>query len=117
MVELKTHHSDNFRVEKHLPQLWFGRTPKVLVGTYTDGTFHKLEFFHVSSQLLECEVTHQVELRKLTWLIAELSEATRGTQGGCCVLVGIGRARKANVYAAGSRTSVFPDYIVKQFWR
>lgn len=74
VVELKTYHSDNFRID-----LWFGLTPKLLVGTHTDGTFHKLESFHVSSQLLEWEITHQVELRELTWLIAELREATRRT--------------------------------------
>lgn len=116
LAELKTCQGENFWVQKHLPQLWFGRTSNFLVGTHTGGIFHKLETIDVASQLLEWETTHQVELRKLTSLISELRETARRTPGGCCVLVGKGKARKATVYTAAMR-SVLPDYIIKQFWR
>lgn len=66
MAELKTFHGEKFCIEKYLPQLWFGRTPNLLVGTHIDGTFHKLEAINVASRLLEWETKHQEELRKLT---------------------------------------------------
>lgn len=117
MAELKTCQGAKFWVGKHLTQLWFGRTSNLLIGTHTDGTFHKLEAVDVSKQLLEWETTHQEQLRKLTWLIAELRKTAQSTPGGYCVLVGICKARKATVYAAAKQTSVLPDNIVKQFWR
>lgn len=117
MAELKTSQSANFGVAKHLPQLWFGRTSNLLIGTHTDGTFHKLEAIDLAKQLLEWEKTHQEKLRKLTWLIAELRKTVRSTPGGYCILVGKGKARKATVYAAAKRTSVLPANIVEQFWR
>lgn len=117
MAELKTFQGKNFCANYHLPQLWFGRTSNLLVGTHNDGTFHKLEALDVGSQLREWETAHQVELRKLTWLIAQLREIARGRPGKCCVLVGKGKARRATVYDAAKQTFVLPDYIVKQFWR
>lgn len=117
MAELKTSQGANFGVAKHLPQLWFGRTSNLLIGTHADGTFHKLEAVDVAKQLLEWEKTHQEQLRKLTWLIAELRNTVRSTPGGYCVLVGKGKARKATVYAVAKRTSVLPDNIIEQFWR
>lgn len=117
MAELKTYQGENFRIEKHLPQLWFGRTPNLLVGTHKNGTFHKLEAIDAASHFVDWETKHQVELRKLTWLIAGLREATRRTPGECCILVGRGKTRKATVYAGVKRTSVLPESIVKQFWR
>lgn len=118
MAELKTSQGANFGVEKHLPQLWFGRTSNLLIGTHTDGTFHKLEAVDIANQLLEWESTHQEQLRKLTWVIAELRKTVLSTPGGgYCVLVGKGKARKATVYAVAKRTSVLPDNIIEQFWR
>lgn len=117
MAELKTSQVANFSIAKHLPQLWFGRTSNLLIGTHTDGTFHKLEDIDLAKQLLEWERTHQVTLRKLTWLIAELRKTAQSTPGGYCILVGKGKARKATVYAAAKRTSVLPDNIIEQFWR
>lgn len=117
MAELKTSQSGNFCIAKHLPQLWFGRTSNLIIGTHTDGTFHKLEAVDLEKQLLEWERTHQEQLRKLTWLIAELRKTVGSTPGWYCILVGKGKARKATVYGAAKRTSVLPVSIVKQFWR
>lgn len=117
MAELKTSQGGKFSVARHLPQLWFGRTSNLLIGTHTDGTFYKLEAVDLARQLLEWERTHQEQLRKLTWLIAELRKTVQSTPGGYCILVGKGKARKTTVYAAAKRTSVLPDDIIKQFWR
>lgn len=117
LVELKTFQGKSFCAKHHLPQLWFGRTSNLIVGTHNDGTFHKLDALDLGSQLRGWEIEHQVELRKLTWLIAQLREIARGRPGKFCVLVGKGKARRATVYDAAKQTSVLPDYIVKQFWR
>lgn len=117
MVELKTCQGANFGVKKHLPQLWFGRTSNLLIGIHTVGTFQKLVAVDVAKKLLEWEKTYQEQLRKLTWLIAELRKTARGTPGGYCVLVGKSKARKATVYTAAKRTSALPDDIIEQFWR
>lgn len=117
IVELKTFQGKNFCVKYHLPQLWFGRTSNLFVGTHNDGTFHKLEALDVGNQLREWETEHQVELRKLACFIAQLRELARGRPGKCCVLVGKGKARRATVYDAAKQTCVLPDYTVKQFWR
>lgn len=117
MAEMKTYQGEDFYVEKHLPQLWFGRTSNLLVGNHTDGKFRRLETMNVARQLLRWETTHQEELRKLTWLITELREITRTIPGACCVLVGKGKAKRATVYVTAKHSSVLPDYIVKRFWR
>lgn len=117
MAELKTYQGGHFYMDKHLPQLWFGRTSNLLVGNHINGTFHKLEALNVARQLLKWERMHQKVLRKLVWLITKLHKIAQGRTGGCCVLVGKGKAKRATVYGAAKQTSVLPDYIVKKFWR
>ncbi|KAK0708499.1 hypothetical protein B0H67DRAFT_648555 [Lasiosphaeris hirsuta] len=69
-------------VGPYLPQLWFGRTPWLIVGSHIQGTFHHVSVTNVTAHLERWEAERQAELRKLAALLSELREAVRGAVRG-----------------------------------
>ncbi|KAK0732260.1 hypothetical protein B0H67DRAFT_549859 [Lasiosphaeris hirsuta] len=117
-------------VAPYLPQLWFGRTPWLIVGSHTEGTFHHISVTNVTPLLERWETEHQAELRKLAALLAELREAVRGGGDGdgngngkakegqrCAVIYErSGAAKVIKVYALGKGEVVVPDEGYLRFW-
>ncbi|OHW90520.1 hypothetical protein CSPAE12_10784 [Colletotrichum incanum] len=64
-----------------MPQLWFGRTPWLIIDHHTKGTFDKTKITDAAAKFGDWEMTHQTTLRKLVTVLAELRDAVRKNGG------------------------------------
>ncbi|KAK3339819.1 geranylgeranyl pyrophosphate synthetase [Lasiosphaeria hispida] len=118
-------------IAPYLPQLWFGRTPWLIVGSHTEGTFYHVSVTNVTAHLERWEAERQAGLRKLAALLAELREAVReAVRGGgdgdgngkekegqrCAVIYESGTERVIKVHVLGKGEVVVPDKGYLQFW-
>lgn len=70
-----------------MPQLWFGRTPWLIVGRHSDGCFEQIKITDTKSHFADWEGKQQTNLRKLAAVLAELREAVEANGGGNCVAI------------------------------
>ncbi|KAF6825143.1 hypothetical protein CMUS01_09946 [Colletotrichum musicola] len=70
-----------------MPQLWFGRTPWLIIGRHNDGLFEEVKITNTGSQFGDWEDKQQANLRKLAAVLAELREAVEANGGGNCVAI------------------------------
>ncbi|MCJ1475563.1 hypothetical protein MMC13_004226 [Lambiella insularis] len=106
-------------LQQMIPQLWFGRTPHLFIGSHKKGTFSGVRSINMMARFPDWEKTQQDVLRKMARLIAELRETARAAEGGACVAVCDKKVRpfRLNVFASKGKTSVLPDNLVRQYWR
>ena len=71
----------------YLAQLWFGRTPWLVVGQHLDGKFHTVNISNVASRFADWEAKNQVDLRKMVAVLGQLREAVKRHQGGNCIAI------------------------------
>ncbi|GKT40564.1 uncharacterized protein ColSpa_00745 [Colletotrichum spaethianum] len=79
---------------QYMPQLWFGRTPWLIVGHHNEGTFDSRKITGVAASFADWETTHQAPLQKLVTVLVELRHAVRKNGG----------RHSAAVYEQGSGT-------------
>ena len=70
---------------KNLPQLWFGRTPWLIVGRHTQGTFEELRVTNAEANFVDWESRNQANLRTLVAVLGQLREAVKDNGGKHCV--------------------------------
>ncbi|KAB5542672.1 geranylgeranyl pyrophosphate synthetase [Coniochaeta sp. 2T2.1] len=101
-----------------LPQLWFGRTPWLIVGRHAEGTFTEIGVVEASAQFARWETDHQVGLRKLVAVLGELRDAVRKNGGrGCAGVCEKGpRGRSIGVYDLVREGVGVPEEVIKRFW-
>lgn len=117
-------------ISSYLPQLWFGRTPWLIVGSHVEGTFEHVSVVNAAAHFERWEAERQVELRKLAALLGELREAVRGVVGTgsgsgsgsvdgqrCAVVYERGEGAKAiKIYVLGKGEAVVSDENFLRFW-
>ncbi|KAJ4391093.1 hypothetical protein N0V93_004708 [Gnomoniopsis smithogilvyi] len=118
-AELKTR-SKHLSLSQNLPQLWFGRTPFLISGSHTKGSFHKVDVLNVDSRFEDWEKgeTIQKGLQKMVSLLSELREITRRTKGGACVAV-YEQSVKPHVlrfFELKQKKVPLPEHLIKEFW-
>lgn len=74
------------RLNSFMPQLWFSRTPWIMIGLHCKGTFTQVHKWDASSRFPAWESRHQDNLRKLAALIAELKCIVRETNAPCTII-------------------------------
>ena len=118
IAEMKAR-SGGYRTHQMIPQLWFGRTPHLFIGTHKNGTFTKVDSIDLMSRFPDWEKANQDGLRKMVRLIADLRKMVRTAQGGPCVAVCNNKVRPLRliIYTSVGKTSVLPDYLVDNYWR
>ncbi|KAK1987279.1 hypothetical protein LZ30DRAFT_580290 [Colletotrichum cereale] len=79
-AEIKSATKDQ-AIGKRMPQLWFGRTPWLIVGLHTEGTFGGRKITDAAAKFADWEARHQATLRKLVTVLGELRTAVRGSGG------------------------------------
>lgn len=72
-------------VSKNLPQVWFGRTPWLIVGHHAHGTFKELRVTNAAAQFADWESRNQTDLRMLVAVLGQLRETMEENGGGHCV--------------------------------
>lgn len=104
------------RTMEAMPQLWFGRTPYLLVGKHVEGVVHSTSCSHVQPQFAQWETTNQEKLCKLVSLLAELKRCVCETGTGAAVLVCEPKGAPLRIFTAKNRKSVLPKDIVGRHW-
>ncbi|EFX02251.1 geranylgeranyl pyrophosphate synthetase [Grosmannia clavigera kw1407] len=115
-------------ISKHMPQLWFGRTPWLLVGHHTDGIFRSVNVTHAAARFATWDAndTNQAALRTLAALLAQLRndvlQRLRNNLGiGPGYAVAIcekqSKPRTIQIYApTKGKKQALPDDLVRYFW-
>ncbi|KAK2755638.1 hypothetical protein CKAH01_17307 [Colletotrichum kahawae] len=91
----------------YMPQLWFGRTPWLIIGQHENGTFGQLKINDTAALFTSWEEKHQVDLRKLVTVLARLREAVAEHGGSHCVAI---YEKTANT----PEIKVYPSHVLRQ---
>ena len=102
-----------------LPQLWFGRTPHLRIGTHTMGTFTDVESIDAAANFPEWEERYQDSLRRMVSLISEIREVVKGVEGGRCAAVYNHKVKPPQLELVTTRADndILPARFIRQFWR
>ena len=108
-------------LERFMPQLWFSRTPSLMVGYHHKGTFTRTEKWDAGSNFSTWESRHQEDLRRLVGLIIELRRIVRATKAPCAVIYQKERKSKhtnsaLKIYKRIGKMPVLPDSLIAQYW-
>ncbi|KAH7350250.1 hypothetical protein BKA66DRAFT_541509 [Pyrenochaeta sp. MPI-SDFR-AT-0127] len=114
LAEMKVRKAE--RINDAMPQLWFGRTPYLLVGKHVEGVVHSTTCSHVERQFEAWETNNQGNLRKLVTLLAELKLMVRGVEGRAAVLVCAEKGAPLQILRTKNKTDVLPRKIVENHW-
>ncbi|CAO2652933.1 Nn.00g023440.m01.CDS01 [Neocucurbitaria sp. VM-36] len=104
------------RLNKAIPQLWFGRTPYLLVGKHDKGVFHSTTCTHAGAQFAKWEESNQEKLRKLANLLVELKRTVQGTVEGAAVLVCEPKGAPLRLFTVRNKQDVLPKEIIMKHW-
>ncbi|EFZ04515.1 hypothetical protein X797_011737 [Metarhizium robertsii] len=102
----------------YLPQLWFGRTPWLIIGYHTKGTFHSVKVTHTLPLFQNWEKDHQSELRRMVTLLHALRGAVRRNNGRNCTAVceKTSNAKVIKIFQSTDRKRALPEELISQFW-
>ena len=74
------------RLDGFMPQLWFSRMPRIMIGYHYEGTFTRVQEWNASSRFPTWELRHQESLQRLVGLLAELKRIVHSTKVPCAVI-------------------------------
>ncbi|CAH0051725.1 unnamed protein product, partial [Clonostachys solani] len=103
---------------KYMQQLWFGRTPRLIRGVHSNGTFHKVVVTNVLASFKKWEEDHQTQLQKLVVTLKQLRSIAQGLGGGNCVAIfeKSSDSRTLRVFKAAEEKKALPEDMMVKFW-
>ncbi|KAI1265396.1 hypothetical protein F5Y18DRAFT_51050 [Xylariaceae sp. FL1019] len=104
------------RLGKFMPQLWFGRTPWLIMGHHNQGTFHDVEITDVKSDFAAWETRHQAKLAKMVTLLTQLRQSVQKAGSRRCVAIYEKKSSQLTVFESTANKGALPDDIVRKFW-
>ncbi|KAK6213490.1 hypothetical protein QIS74_09492 [Colletotrichum tabaci] len=99
-----------------MPQLWFGRTPWLIIGHHTDGKFHDVKITDAAAHFADWETKHQTALRKLATVLGELRAAVRGNGGRQSAAVFERGSGTIRVFDLASDRQAVPEDLREKLW-
>ncbi|KAF9873957.1 hypothetical protein CkaCkLH20_08691 [Colletotrichum karsti] len=115
-AEIKTVHIDSeLNQDSTLTQMWFGRTPHLIVAQHRDGMFYTPEHYHGAPLLSAWEDQNQVALRKLVTLLEWLKRAALA-KGRKCGVMSRANSSAYFVYDTVGDDKPFSEDVVQYFW-
>lgn len=106
------------KLTQSMPQLWFGRTPWLIIGSHTDGTFTELHVSKASDKFKTWETQEQLPLRKLAAALPLLRDCVKTNGGKKCVAI-CEKSTDASVlriHPAEKDAKPLPDELITRFW-
>jgi hypothetical protein len=106
-------------ISSFLPQVWFGRTPWLIMGTHTEGTFHDIKITNAAAHFERWETEHQVELRKMANVLAQLREAVKSNGDKGCAAVyekDPSGSRVIRVFPLANGKMTLSGEVIREFW-
>ncbi|KAF6818218.1 geranylgeranyl pyrophosphate synthetase [Colletotrichum musicola] len=73
------------RVEDAMDQLWFGRTPRLILGKHQHGTFSDPQIHDCESRFAGWEDKHQASLQKVAKVLTSLRQQVMKMEGKCAI--------------------------------
>lgn len=116
-AELKTTAKPEY-LRQFLPQLWFGRTPWLIIGQHEQGTFKDIQITNAEEQFEGWETRQQDKLRKMAAVLAQLREAVGNHRDRSHVAVyeRDSSPPKLRVYPMTERRRALPEELADVFW-
>ncbi|KAK5689250.1 hypothetical protein LTR17_026400 [Elasticomyces elasticus] len=118
LAELKA--KKKVQISQAMPQLWFGRTPYLIIGKHVDGRVEDIICTHAAQQFDGWEAQHQASLRRLVDLLAWLREKVRGMKRERATLLydesGGDLQMLEGSTGRGGLEAVLPDDVIKEHW-
>ncbi|KAF2796868.1 hypothetical protein K505DRAFT_299398 [Melanomma pulvis-pyrius CBS 109.77] len=117
MAEIKTQGKKSRSLNQYLPQLWFGRTPHLLIGKHpaADGIFKEIINIHAGSKFGEWEEENQDALKKLVGILNKLKEIMSDMEKGAAMLLYEKKGGPLQVLKMKQPTQVLPEES-KKYW-
>ncbi|KAF2142311.1 uncharacterized protein K452DRAFT_269880 [Aplosporella prunicola CBS 121167] len=118
LAEIKTR-PQQIRPGEVIPQLWFGRTPQLIMGIRKNskGVFKKVNIRDFTPSFQEWETKNQDALRKLTTLLRRLKTIAKAAQGRVCVAILDKSIKPARlVIHTSTRKIIVPQEFLSEFW-
>ncbi|KAI0514675.1 hypothetical protein F5B22DRAFT_610336 [Xylaria bambusicola] len=118
-AEIKTTTKDFGSFSRHLPQLWFGRTPWLIRARHSGGTFDRILIRRAGDEFTAWEEEHQTELRRLVSLLSQLREVVKENGSKRCIGIFERRARdlEINLFVSARKTGALAGNMISKFWR
>jgi len=103
----------------YMPQLWFGRTPWLITGQHSKGTFNELKIVKTDDKFESWETKKQLELRKMVSVLSQFRNAVKLNEGKKCVAL---CERSSNplvikIFSAKADSEALPKELVNKFWK
>lgn len=116
-AEIKTS-SSNKTLSSFLPQLWFGRTPWLIMAHHAEGTFDKINITNAEAKFVAWETKHQDELRKMVSLLSQLRQSVKKSGFKRCIAIceKHTKPRELNIFASAHEKSALPEDLISKFW-
>jgi hypothetical protein len=110
MAEIKTCGKKLKPVSQLIPQMWFGRTPHLLIGRHPagNGVFNQVIHVHVGSKFEEWEEENQKGLKILVGLLRQIKEIVSGVEKHTAVLMYEKKGGPLKVMKMRNPTQVLP---------
>lgn len=101
-----------------MPQLWFGRTPWLIVGYHTKGTVNKVNTINAATRFANWETENQTELCKLATVLSRLREGVMKNKGMNCSAICQKHSSPPllKIYSSESQIPVLPAGFMERFW-
>ncbi len=113
LAEIKTRKV--IKMHQLLPQLWFGRTPYLLLGKLSNGRVQAIDTTYVEPSFSAWETTSQDKLQKLAGLLAELKRVTHGTKSRAAILL-CEENNALQIFEATKDVDALPQEVVEKHW-
>lgn len=117
VAEVKTAAGDR-DLARHLPQLWFGRTPWLIVGRHENGTFHHVDITNVSAEFASWETRQQIGLQKLVTVLERFREEVRQNGAQSCLAECDRKLMPPvlRILQDREKASALPKNLIANFW-
>ena len=118
LAEIKTASRNGPSISDCLPQVWFGRTPWLIMGRHQKGNFKTVDITHMEAKFPLWETQHQISLRKMATILAQLRRAVEENGGEHCVAICEkgGLPPAINVFPSDFPRKTVSDHLRRKLW-
>ena len=119
VAEVKTASKNGASIGQYMPQVWFGRTPWLIVGRHQKGNFTSVDITNMEAEFPAWEARHQHSLRMMASVLAQLRRVIEENGGEHCVAVCEEEVLPPaiGVFPSALARNVVSDDLRRQLWR
>lgn len=114
IIEIKSHTTPKFNVNKDLPQLWFAQTKLLCAGRHKEGLVsEKLEVRDMSEELEKWQIQNQDKLKNMVDIIKDIRKIARRLRK-CTIVCRVVEGRKClSIFKRDGELAIRPEVVEK----